>query len=188
MIAIVPATNRRAVASLLAPGRTRDAATDRAVRQIVDRVRRRGDRALLAYARRFDALSEPLEITRDEMQAAVRQVPAGVRRAIRQAARNIRSVARRQVPRGWRMRVAAGITVEQRVIPLDRVGCYVPGGRYPLPSSLLMTAIPARAAGVRQIVAVCPRPEPVVMAAALEAGVFPAVRGRGAPPGGAPGG
>ena len=57
------------------------------------------------------------------------------------------------------------------MIPLDRVGCYVPGGRYPLPSSLLMTAIPAIAAGVKDIVAVCPRPEPVVMAAALEAGV-----------------
>jgi histidinol dehydrogenase len=171
MIAIVPSTNRRAVASLLAPGRTRDAATERAVRKIVDGVRRRGDRALLAYARRFDGLSEPLEISGEEMQAAVRQVPAGVRRAIRQAARNIRSVARRQVPRGWRVRVAAGITVEQRVIPLDRVGCYVPGGRYPLPSSLLMTAIPARAAGVRDIVVVCPRPAPVVLAAAVEAGV-----------------
>ncbi len=63
------------------------------------------------------------------------------------------------------------MTVEQRVVPLDRVGCYVPGGRYPLPSSLLMTAIPAAAAGVRDVIAVCPRPEPVVMAAALEAGV-----------------
>lgn len=171
MIAIVAATNRRAVASLLAPVRTRDAATERTVRQIVDGVRRRGDRALLAYARQFDGLGEPLEIDGDEMQAAVRQVPAGVRRAIRQAARNIRTVARRQVPRGWRVRVAAGISVEQRVIPLDRVGCYVPGGRYPLPSSLLMTAIPARAAGVRHIVVVCPRPAPVVLAAAVEAGV-----------------
>jgi len=63
------------------------------------------------------------------------------------------------------------VTVEQRIVPLDRVGCYVPGGRYPLPSSLLMTAIPAAAAGVREIVVVCPRPAPVVMAAALEAGV-----------------
>jgi len=171
MIAIVPATNRRAVAALLEPGRTRDAATERAVRQIVDSVRRGGDRALLAYARRFDGLNEPFEINDDEMQAAVRQVPAGVRRAIRQAARNIRTVARRQVPRGWRVRVNAGISVEQRVIPLDRVGCYVPGGRYPLPSSLLMTAIPARAAGVPQIVVVCPRPTPVVLAAAVEAGV-----------------
>ena len=95
-----------------------------------------------------------------------------MRAAIRAAARNIRAVATRQVPRGWRVaRGAAASRVEQRVVPLDRVGCYVPGGRYPLPSSLLMTAIPAAAAGVREVVAVCPRPEPVVMAAALEAGV-----------------
>jgi histidinol dehydrogenase len=71
-----------------------------------------------------------------------------VREAIRTAAKNIRSVAKRQVPRGWKTRVRDGVTVEQRVVPLDRVGCYVPGGRYPLPSSLLMTAIPAAAAGV----------------------------------------
>jgi histidinol dehydrogenase len=75
------------------------------------------------------------------------------------------------VPRGWRTSLAPGVTVEQRIVPLDRVGCYVPGGRYPLPSSLLMTASPAAAAGVTEVIAVCPRPEPVVMAAALEAGV-----------------
>jgi histidinol dehydrogenase len=63
------------------------------------------------------------------------------------------------------------VTIEQRITPLDRVGCYVPGGRYPLPSSLLMTAIPARTAGVREVVAVCPRPDAAVMLAALEAGV-----------------
>jgi histidinol dehydrogenase len=98
-------------------------------------------------------------------------VPANVRAAIRTAARNIRAVARRQVPRGWRARVAPGVTVEQRIVPLDRVGCYVPAGRYPLPSSLLMTAVPADAARVGEVIAVCPRPSPVVMAAALEAGV-----------------
>jgi histidinol dehydrogenase len=67
--------------------------------------------------------------------------------------------------------VGPGITVEQRVVPLDRVGCYVPGGRYPLPSTLLMTAIPATAAGVQDVVVACPKPDAVVMAAALEAGV-----------------
>jgi histidinol dehydrogenase len=98
-------------------------------------------------------------------------VPREVRAAIREAARNIRTVAKKQVPKGWRAKVAPGVTVESRVVPLDRVGCYVPGGRYPLPSSLLMTALPAIAAGVKDVVAVCPRPEPVVMAAALEAGI-----------------
>jgi histidinol dehydrogenase len=171
VLKIVDSTNRRAVDSLLSPSRTRDRTTERRVARIVAGVRRDGDPALLRYARAFDRLDRPIEVTRAEMQAAAASVPRDVRAALRVAARNIRSVARRQVPRGWKARVAPGVSVEQRVVPLDRVGCYVPGGRYPLPSSLLMTAIPASVAGVREVVAVCPRPEPVVMAAALEAGV-----------------
>jgi histidinol dehydrogenase len=171
MLRIVDSGNRRAVRDLLAPERVRDAATDRRVAAIVNDVRKRGDAALRRYARKFDALDGPIEVTADEMGRAAATVPRDVRGAIRDAARNIRTVAKRQVPKGWRVRVAPGVTVEQRIIPLARVGCYVPGGRYPLPSSLLMTAIPAIAAGVEDVVAVCPRPEPVVMAAALEAGV-----------------
>jgi histidinol dehydrogenase len=171
MLRIVDASNRRAVRALLAPERVRDAATDRRVAAIVNDVRTGGDAALVRYARKFDNLDGPIEVTPAEMRKAAASVPADVRAAIRAATRNIRAVARRQVPKGWRVRVAPGVTVEQRIIPLDRVGCYVPGGRYPLPSSLLMTAIPALAAGVEDVIAVCPRPEPVVMAAALEAGV-----------------
>ena len=168
---IVNSTNRRAVQALLSPARVRDAATHRRVATIVDDVRRQGDRALLRYARSLDRLDGPIEIGAREMRDLAAEVPASVRSALRMAARNIRAVARRQVPKGWKVRVGPGISVEQRVVPLERVGCYVPGGRYPLPSSLLMTAIPAAAAGVREIVAVCPRPAPVVIAAALEAGV-----------------
>ena len=171
MIRIVDSTNRRAVAALLSPERTRDVATERRVAAIVSDVRRGGDRALVRYARELDGLNGPIEVSRDEMRRAAREVPAPVRAALRAAASHIRAVAARQVPRGWRMRLAPGVTVEQRIVPLDRVGCYVPAGRYPLPSSLLMTAIPADAAGVAEVVAVCPRPAPVVMAAALEAGV-----------------
>jgi len=80
-------------------------------------------------------------------------------------------VAGRQVPRAWSLEPVAGVRVTQRVLPLDRVGCYVPGGRYPLPSSLLMTAIPASVAGVRDIIVVCPRPDDTIMHAAREAGV-----------------
>ena len=159
MLWIVNSTNRRAVRALLSPERARDAGTDRQVATIVGNVRRHGDVELVRYARQFDRLDGPVEVSRDEMIAAARRVPAPVRDAIRTAARNIRAVAKRQVPRGWRARVAPGVTVEQRVVPLDRVGCYVPGGRYPLPSSLLMTAIPAAAAGVADVIAVCPRPE-----------------------------
>ena len=175
MLKIVDSSNRKAVGALLAPERTRDAATEKTVAAIVDGVRRGGDKALIRYARQFDGLTATtplnLEVTAAEMRAAAKRVPADVRTAIRTAARHIRAVASRQVPRGWRVSPAPGVSVEQRIIPLDRVGCYVPGGRYPLPSSLLMTAIPAAAAGVKDIIAVCPRPEPVVMAAALEAGV-----------------
>lgn len=171
MLKIVDSSNRRAVAALLSPRRTRDAATERLVATIVDDVRRGGDRALLRYAQQLDRLDGPLEISLDDMRAGAKLVPPAVRAALRAAARSIRAVAKRQVPAGWRVRPAPGVVVEQRIIPLDRVGCYVPGGRYPLPSSLLMTAIPAVAAGVSDVVAVCPRPEPVVMAAALEAGV-----------------
>ncbi len=177
---IVESTNRTAVYALLAPERSRDRATERRVAAIVSDVRRHGDRALLKYARRFDGLEEAIEVTPAEMRRAAARVPRDVRAAIAAAARNIRAVASRQVPKGWRARIAPGITVEQRVVPLDRVGCYVPGGRYPLPSTLLMTAIPASAAGVRAIIAACPRPAPAVMAAAIEADVSSLFRVGGA--------
>ena len=171
MLKIVEATNQRAVRALLTPARSTDSTTERRVAAIVRAVRREGDKALLRFARRFDPFDGPLEVTQDEMHAAAAQVPGPVRAAIRSAARSIRHVARRQVPRRWRTPVFPGVSVEQRIIPLDRVGCYVPGGRYPLPSSLLMTALPAAVAGVDEIIVACPRPEPVVMAAALEARV-----------------
>ena len=160
------------VQALLAPERVRDAATERRVARIVGDVRRGGDAALLRYARTLDRLDGPFEID------AGRDARGGVRGSARRPVRDPHG--RPQHPRRSRSgrcrvagarQIASGVTVEQRVVPLDRVGCYVPGGRYPLPSSLLMTAIPAAAAGVREVIAVCPRPEPVVMAAALEAGV-----------------
>jgi histidinol dehydrogenase len=171
MIRIVDASDAVAVKALLWPGRDRDGQTEQRVSQIVADVRRDGEAALLRYARELDRLDGPIEVSGKEMQAGAKTVPARVRHAIRVAAKNIRAVAKKQVPRGWRVRVGAGITVEQRIVPLDRVGCYIPGGRYPLPSTVLMTAIPAAAAGVKDVIAVCPKPDAVVMAAALEAGV-----------------
>jgi histidinol dehydrogenase len=171
MLRIVSSTNRRAVAALLSATRIRDRATESRATEIVQRVRRNGDAALRRYARTLDDHDGPLEISRQKWERESARLPQDVRRAIRRAARNIRSVAKRQVPKGWRHRVAPGIDVEQRVIPLTRVGCYVPAGRYPLPSSLLMAAIPARVAGVQEIVVCCPRPDTAVFAAAIEAGV-----------------
>jgi histidinol dehydrogenase len=171
MIRIVDSNDAAAVKGLLWPERDRDGETEQRVAQIVGDVRTNGEAALLRYAREFDRLEGPIEISRKDMQAAAKTVPARVRQAIRVAAKNIRAVAKRQVPRGWKLRVGAGLTVEQRIVPLDRVGCYVPGGRYPLPSTVLMTAIPATVAGVKEVIAVCPKPDAVVMAAALDAGV-----------------
>lgn len=170
MLRIVSSTNRRAVAELLSATRIRDRGTEARAAAIVARVRRDGEAALRRYARELDGHTGPLEIPRRHWERAAAALPRRVRAAIARAAARIRSVAKRQVPKGWRQAVAPGISVEQRVVPLARVGCYVPAGRYPLPSSLLMTAIPARVAGVGEIVVCCPRPDAAVYAAALEAG------------------
>jgi histidinol dehydrogenase len=171
IIRILQSSNARAVSALIDKRPASDPALERRVRTIVERVRRDGDVALAGYARAFDGLDGPIEVGRDEIDESARTVPADVRRAIRFAARNITSVARSQRPRTWTVRPVAGVSIEQRVVPLDRVGCYVPGGRYPLPSSLLMTAIPARVAGVPDVIAMCPKPDPTVLYAARVAGV-----------------
>jgi histidinol dehydrogenase len=171
---IVDSKDEAALAAILDRSSARNPQVDEAVARIVADVRRRGDEAVREYAARFDtrdALDGTFEVPRAEMRRAARTVAAPVRRAIEEAARNIGHVAAKQVPRAWRTSPSPGVTIEQRVTPLDRVGCYVPGGRYPLPSSLLMSAIPARVAGVREVFAVCPKPDPTVMLAALEAGV-----------------
>jgi len=170
-VKIIEAKNRRMVEALLTRDARADAAFDKRVRDIVNRVRRGGDRALSRFAERFDGTTEPLEVSKAEMRDYASLVAPDVRRALRTAARNIARVAARQIPKHWDLSVVPGVSIEQRVEPLARVGCYVPGGRFPLPSSLLMTAVPARVAGVREVIVMCPRPEPAVMAAALEAGV-----------------
>jgi histidinol dehydrogenase len=177
---IINSRNVKAVDRLLRPVIGVNRATAASVAGIVSAVRRGGDKALLSYARKFDGLDEAIEVSNDEIEEAAARVPPRVRAAIATAAKNIHKVARRQRPHGWKIATQRGVTVEQRVMPLDRVGCYVPGGRYPLPSSLLMTAIPARVAGVPEVIVACPRPAPVVMAAARAAGVTKLFRMGGA--------
>ena len=171
MIRIVQSSNRIEVASLLKPSVIRDAATEKTAARIVSRVRAEGDAALREYARALDGWSGALEVPRKQIEAGAKKAPANVRTALAQAAAAIRAVATAQRPREWKVSPMRGVTVEQRVVPLDRVGCYVPGGRYPLPASLLMTAIPARVAGVPEVVVCSPSVDPVVLAAAVEAGV-----------------
>jgi histidinol dehydrogenase len=171
VLRIVESSDSAAVDALVERRVRGNDAVRRRVRRIVADVRERGDAALLAYARTLDGLTGSIDVPRAEMRRAAGRVSRNVRDAIRLAARAIRAVAEKQVPQGWKVSTAPGVTIDARVLPLERVGCYVPGGRYPLPSSLLMTAIPARVAGVREVIAACPKPDPTVMCAALEAGV-----------------
>lgn len=170
MIKIVHSTNRAEVEALLKPSVIRDAATEKKAATIVEHVRNGGDEALRAYAKALDGWGGPLEVPRKQIEAGAKKAPAAIRASLKRAADAIRDVATAQRPKEWRIRVAPGVSVEQRVIPLERVGCYVPGGRYPLPSSLLMTAIPARVAGVPEVIICSPSVDPVVLAAAVEAG------------------
>jgi len=142
------------------------------VRRIVGTVRRGGDKALLRYATLWDGLQkgQPMRVSDDEVADAWRSTPRETRDALRRAAANIRRFCRWQMPREWRRKVPGG-ELGQMVRPLESVGCYVPGGRYPLPSTLLMTAIPAQVAGVPRICVVSPRPQPATMAAAALLGI-----------------
>ena len=168
---IIESSDERQVSVLLDRRIHRNPEVTERVARIVDDVRCRGDAAVIEYARQFDTLTQPVEVTADEIDAAVKRVPRDVRQAIALASTNIRRVARRQLPAPWSLRPSTGVRISQRVVPLDRVGCYVPGGRYPLPSSLLMTATPATVAGVKEVIAVCPRPDATIMYAARAAGV-----------------
>ncbi|HVA39287.1 MAG TPA: histidinol dehydrogenase [Candidatus Binataceae bacterium] len=144
-----------------------------AVRRIVADVRRRGDRALFRYAAQFDGLSGPdaVRIAPAEMMAAWQALSPALRDALSTAASQIRGFARRQLPKSWSTSPVAGLTTGQLVRPLDAVGCYVPSGRHPLPSTLLMTALPAQVAGVPRIVVVSPKPAPETLAAAHLLGI-----------------
>ena len=143
------------------------------VRRIVADIRRQGDRALLRYAMRFDALADStsLRVTRDEMACAWESLDPALREALSPAAAQIRAFAERQMPTSWNMSPIPGLTTGQLVRPLASVGCYVPSGRHPLPSTLLMTAIPAQVAGVARIAVVSPNPAPATLAAAYLLGI-----------------
>jgi histidinol dehydrogenase len=163
--------------------RRRDRAAERVAARILADVARRGDRGVAAWAAKLDgARMAPVRfwIPGGELEAARRRAPAAFVRAVLQATKNIRRVAQRQMPRPWSIDVMPGVHVGQLYRPLDRVGCYVPGGRFPLVSTLLMTAVPAQVAGVREIVVACPRPSSELLAAARIIGIERVLRLGGA--------
>ena len=159
-----------------------DAAIEEAVARIVDDVRLRGDAAVLAYSARFDRVDASsvaaLEISADELKAALAQITPAQRHALHAAAERVRDYHQRQLDatsRGWQFIDRDGSRLGQKVTPLDRVGIYVPGGKAAYPSSVLMNALPAVVAGVGEIVMVVPTPggerNLLVLAAAAVAGV-----------------
>ncbi|RRA47850.1 histidinol dehydrogenase [Acidipila sp. EB88] len=154
-------------------GATLDARVLPTAERIVNAVRKDGDKALRAWSAKLDGLDtkSPLLIDPARMQAALAEIPTAMRNALEQAAANIRAFAEKQMPQSWTFEPGDGLSVGQLVRPLDSVGCYVPSGRHPLPSTLLMTAIPAQVAGVRRIVAISPRPATEVLAAAAMLGI-----------------
>jgi histidinol dehydrogenase len=144
-----------------------------AARRIVSNVRRKGDSALRRYAQRWDGLgsSEPLRVPETDLHEAWQRTRPELQDAIAQAAGNIRTYCEWQKPEEWRREIQPGVSVGQLVRPIEAVGCYVPGGRYPLPSTLLMTVIPAQVARVPRIRVVSPRPAQATLAAAAFLGV-----------------
>jgi len=169
----------RALSALLAFDASQDESIERAVAAILQDVRERGDAALLEYTERFDRVRadtvQALEIPRSQWQDALAALPADQRNALEAAAERIRAYHEHQRAQSWSYTEADGTLLGQQVTPLDRVGLYVPGGKAAYPSSVLMNAIPAKVAGVGEIVMVTPTPDgarnPMVLAAAAIAGV-----------------
>ncbi|MGR8981300.1 MAG: histidinol dehydrogenase [Gammaproteobacteria bacterium] len=164
---------------LLAWNETDDLDVHRRVIDIIADVRRRGDQAVLAYTNRFDqrAVTDAaeLEISRETLKSAWENLPSDQAQALQTAAERIRAYAEHQKMESWQYTEADGTLLGQRITPLDRVGLYVPGGKAAYPSSVLMNAIPAKVAGVGELIMVVPAPDgetnSLVLAAAYLAGV-----------------
>jgi histidinol dehydrogenase len=162
-------------AAVLRRDAAQDAGVAEAVRAILADVRKRGDAAVLEYAARFDSVQaasfSALEVPTSAMEDALRALAGAQLEALRTAADRIRSFHERQLQHSWDYVDAQGVKLGQRVTPVERVGLYVPGGKAAYPSSVLMNALPAKIAGVLELVMVSPRPSPLVLAAAALAGV-----------------
>jgi len=165
-----------ALDKLLAFEDTQDAAVDATVSGILADIKKRGDEALLEYTRRFDHLDvasvAQLELPKSRLQQALRDLPAMQREPLEQAAGRVRAYHEKQLAQSWSYTEPDGTLLGQKITPLDRVGLYVPGGKASYPSSVLMNAIPAKVAGVGELIMVVPTPggeknELVLAAAAI---------------------
>ncbi len=167
------------LATLLAFSADTDKAITEAVETIVGAVRSRGDAAVLEFTAKFDRLNAAsmaeLEMPKARLQAALEGLPVDLRTALNSAAERVRAYHERQLQHSWTYTEADGTVLGQQVTALDRVGLYVPGGKAAYPSSVLMNAIPAKVAGVKELIMVVPTPDGVqnelVLAAAAVSGV-----------------
>jgi len=167
----------------LASRRASSHEAERIARRIVEDVQERGDAALFAWTKKLDRLAltpRSVWVPQAELSKARKSVSREFIAAIEHAARNIRAVARRQMPQEWTIEVEPGVRAGQRVRPIESIGCYLPGGRFSLVSTMLMTVIPAQVAGVRRIVVVSPQPGDALLAAADFLGVTSVARIGGA--------
>jgi len=161
----------RQIGRLLARKAARFEEAEAVVRPILDAVRKGGDKALMEYARQFDKLErKSVRVPAAELTQARSALSPEFRGAVETASANIRDYAQRQMPREW-SRTVRGVTLGQVVRPLDTIAAYVPAGRYPLPSTVMMTVIPAQVAGVPNICIACPKPVPEVFGTASILGV-----------------
>jgi histidinol dehydrogenase len=153
---------------------TRDLEAERVAAEIVADVRKRGDKALFEWTKKLDGIdlvAEGLWIGEKEIRAARRAADKKLVQAIEHAARNVRRVAQQQLPKAWSIETDRGVRISQRVEPIERIGCYIPGGSFALLSTLIMTVVPAQVAGVKKIVVACPRPNQALLATAAILGI-----------------
>jgi histidinol dehydrogenase len=161
--------NSQTEAMLIASRKGQDRTAHRAAARIVKDVRRRGDAALDEWSRKLDQVDvrgDRIWVTEREIVAAMKKVPRDFLRAVEHAAENVRRVAEKQLPHEWSLQVEPGIRISQLVRPIEAIGCYVPGGRFALFSTMIMTVVPAKVAGANRIVVVCPRGNDELLATA----------------------
>jgi histidinol dehydrogenase len=170
IVRLTPAMEKK----LLRTRQEHDAEAQKIAAEIIRDIRHRGDAALSAWAKKLDNvdfLREGLWIDENEIRAARKEVSRDFLRALDHAVRNVRRVAEKQLPKPWTMEVEPGVRIGQVVRPIDSIGCYIPGGRFALVSTMVMAVVPARVAGVPHIQIVCPRPNAALLAAANVLGI-----------------
>jgi histidinol dehydrogenase len=167
---LTPAVEKK----LLRARQERDAEAERVASEIVADVRKRGNAALFAWAKKLDSTDlrhENLWTSGADIRGARKQVNSDFVCAVEHAARNVRRLAERQLPKPWTIEVESGVKISQVVRPIESIGCYIPGGQFSLVSTLIMTVVPAIVAGVPKIEVVCPRPNTALLSAAAILGI-----------------